>query len=87
MTTLSYGPFYFLIIENSVCELNFVSKILLKSLALSGHLQTVSFTCYDPHPSCLLHRFSFAISAGVFWACTCTFSYEAAILDLVTVED
>ena len=28
-----------------------------------------------------------ACSAGVFWAHECTFSYQAAILDLVTVED
>ena len=28
-----------------------------------------------------------ACSAGVFWARECTFSYQAFILDLVTVED
>ena len=28
-----------------------------------------------------------ALSAGVFWVCECTFSYQATILDLVTVED
>ena len=33
---------------------------------------------FDPEVDC---------SAGVFWACECTFLYKATILDLVTVED
>ena len=37
----------------------------------------------------MVHELSFVVacSAGVFWACECTFSYLATVLDLVTVED